>query len=103
MGKKNKGGADFISKIPKGIWLFISYRCHACMDAVICDAADSKMFSKCGESSGVHRINAGRKRNFAAGYRKQFDFRILGIPSGICDFCAGSLSDGLVQTGTVYS
>jgi NitT/TauT family transport system permease protein len=25
MGKKNKGGADFISKIPKGIWLFISF------------------------------------------------------------------------------
>ncbi|MFR3168370.1 MAG: ABC transporter permease [Blautia hansenii] len=24
-GKKNKGGADFISKIPKGIWLFISF------------------------------------------------------------------------------
>ena len=83
--------------------VYFIYRCHACMDAVICDAADSKMFSKCGESSGVHRINAGRKRNFAAGYRKQFDFRILGIPSGICDFCAGSLSDGLVQTGTVYS
>ena len=25
MGKKNKNGADFISKIPKGIWLLISF------------------------------------------------------------------------------
>ena len=25
MGKKNKGGADFVSKIPKGIWLLISF------------------------------------------------------------------------------
>lgn len=25
MGKKNKGGADFVGKIPKGIWLLISF------------------------------------------------------------------------------
>ena len=46
MGKKNKGGADFVSKMPKRDMAVDFIRCcDTCVDTVICDTADSKMFS----------------------------------------------------------
>ena len=104
MGKKNKGGADFISKIPKGIWLFISFIVAMLVWTLLSVTPQTaRCFPnavKVVESIGLMQ---GERGILLQDIRKQFDFRILGIPSGICDFCAGSLSDGLVQTGTVYS
>lgn len=79
MGKKSKG-ADFVGKIPKGVWLLISLVVALILWTVLSIIpSTSRCFPNAIKVIGSIQT-MDFKRFTVQGYRKQFDFRITWFP-----------------------
>ena len=101
MGKKSKGGADIIGKIPKGIWLLISFVVAMLVWTIL---SITPQTARCFPNAVkvLQSIGLMVERNSFRRYCKQFDFCILGIFTWLCNFRSGSVFDGMVSSGKIY-
>ena len=102
MGKKNKSGADIIGKIPKGVWLLISFVVAILVWTLLSVTPQTaRCFPnaiKVLESIGLMVEREVLLQDIAS----SLIFRILGIRTGLRYICSGSLFNGMVSSGKIY-